>query len=335
MKIFAFISFVVSLLVVFSCRHEEKPQILLVGVYHSFPDDQQCNWKTTYDKILRFHPDQISVEYDPPGDTISLKKYLGEDYLQVWDSVMLSWIGKRISPIDSVVHYQKLSIANTTIKSRLELWKYYHLHADMGNRDFQSYLIQCEWQRYAPVIDTTGRWLNAFYHRHTATVNRRKNGEFFNLVFPLAKELNLSYLHPTDYKGTYEEQSNAFEALAKSLENTKEWGDYMAAFKKFSEELDQKATECLGLEYTNTEPWLAKSDHLQAQFLSDLKNPNFDAFAAVWYKRNQEIANRIHSAIQVSGSKRMAVFYGQMHIYPIRKYLEEMGYHVLLLEELI
>ncbi len=334
MRILAFISFLASLVSVFSCRHETKPQILLVGVYHNFPDSQQCNWKTTYDKVLRFHPDQIAVEYDLPGDTVSLKKYLGESYPQVWDSVMLSWIGKRIKPKDSVVHYQKMLSTDASIQNRLELWKYYHLQADMGNRDFQSYLIQSDWEQYAPLLDTTDRWQNTFYQRHTSIVKRRKNGEFFNLVFPLAKELNISYLYPTDYKGTYEEQSNAFEALAKSLENTKEWDDYMEAFKGFSQELDQKATECLGLEYTNTEPWLAKSDHVQAQILSDLKNPNFDAYVAVWYKRNQEIANRIQAAIQVSDAKRMAVFYGQMHIYPVRKYLEEMGYRVLLLEEL-
>lgn len=247
---------------------------------------------------------------------------------------MVQWVGARINPADSVLHYERLVKTDSSLNTRINLWKFHHLNADIGNRDFQAYQIYKRLQTRDEAIDTTSFWAKDFKRRLMSTVSNRKNGEFFNLVFPLAKKLGIPYLYPTDYKGTFPDQSKAYEALATSLDKTIEWENYMAFWKSFSDELDSKAAECRALEFTNTEQWIAKSDSAQARILDHLKSEQFEAYKQVWYQRNQEIANRIDGVVKAAGAKKTVAFYGNMHIYPLRKFLTEKGYRVKLLEEI-
>lgn len=312
----------------------KEAEILLVGVIHEIPEASKCNWQKTYQKILKYKPDQIAVEYVPPGDSASLKYYLPKNYLPVWDSVMIRWVGKKVNPADSVEYYFQLLNKTNNIHTRLKLWEFYHLNTDMGNRDFQSYLITHESEKALSIPDTSAVWMKGFYSRHKAVIESRKNGEFFNLVYPLAKALKINYLHPTDYKATYGEQSSAYQTFADTLQKLPAWKSYMKFWEDFNVEANKHIVSCNALEYTNTKHYLEQSDYGQARYFANLSNAAFDAFAKVWYKRNEIIAGRIISAIKTSSARRMAVFYGNMHIYPLKMFLEKQGYKVLLLEDI-
>ena len=71
-----------------SAPKSDKPEVLLVGVLHQIPDSLACNWKSAYDKVLRYAPDAIAVEHAPPADTVSMAHYFGGDYAAYRDSVM-------------------------------------------------------------------------------------------------------------------------------------------------------------------------------------------------------------------------------------------------------
>lgn len=313
---------------------QKKTEILLTGIFHELPDSLQCNWTKTYQKLVRYKPDQIAIEYDMPDDTASLVNYLGENYRAVWEATMLAWMGQKINAADSIKHYSRLLSKKNNPAFRLQLWKYYHLGADMGNRDYQSYLIQQDWNKYSPLIDTTQAWGKALYIQHKATVKWRKNGEFFNLVFPLAHKYSITYLHPTDNKMTYSAQSEAFAAFAEALENTEDWKKYEAFWQEFNAAENAQKANCTGLEFINSRAWVDHTDYAQVRILAYLNNPDYAAYGNVWYKRNESIADRIIAAAQKSKAKKMVVFYGNMHVYPVKKYLEQKGYKVKLIGDL-
>jgi len=318
----------------FEAFAQKKTEIVLIGIFHDLPDSLQCTWAKTYQKLVRYKPDQIAIEYDMPDDSASLVHYLGPNYRALWDSVALAWIGQKINAADSIKHYSRLLSQKNNPKFRLQLWKYYHLGTDMGNRDYQTYLIEKEWDTYSTLVDTTQTWGKAFYTQHKSTVKRRKNGEFFNLVFPLARKYNIAYLYPTDNKVTYPAQSEAYGAFAEALENTEDWKKYEAYWQKFiADEAVQKAN-CTGLEFINSEAWIDHTDFGQTRILAHLKNPDYAEYVNVWYQRNESIASRIIAAAQLSKAKKMVVFYGNMHLYPVKKYLEQQGFKVKLIGDL-
>lgn len=318
----------------FEAFAQKKAEIVLVGIFHDLPDSLQCNWTKTYQKLERYKPDQIAIEYDMPDDTASLVYYLGKNYRAIWDSMTLAWVGHKINATDSVKHYFRLLSKKNNPAFRLQLWKYYHLGTDMGNRDYQTYLIEQQWDAYSRLVDTTQTWGKAFYISHKATVKRRKNGEFFNLVFPLARKYNIAYLHPTDDKITYLAQSEAYGAYAEALENTEDWKKHEALWQEFIAAEKVQKVNCTGMEFINSKAWIDHTDYAQVRALAHLNNPDYAAYGKVWYKRNESIADRIFAAAQKSKAKKMVVFYGYMHLYPVKKYLEQKGFKVKLVGDL-
>lgn len=313
---------------------QSEPEFLLVGVFHHIPENQACNWQATYQKILHYHPDQIAVEYVIPSDSASQVYVLGANYQPKWDSLILAWEGKKINPEEHIQQLLGVLSQKEDPQSRLNLWKYYHLGMDLGNRDYQTYLIQQNFDRYLAVLDTAGSWGKNFLKRHRSTVEGRKNSEFFNLVFPLAKTCNIAYIHPTDDKITYPTQSEAYGKFAEELANTAHMKKYEAFWEEFNATETRELARCNGLPFVNSRKWLKKSDYGQAHILENAKNPNYTEYARVWYKRNESIANRIIEAAKKSGARKMAVFYGYMHIAPVKKFLEQQGYKVKLIGNL-
>ncbi len=313
---------------------QQKPEFLLVGVFHEMPDSLGCNWTSVYQKILDYQPDQIAVEYVMPSDSVSQIQDWGKNYRKDWADLMLAWEGKKVNVADSIQSLQQRLTQKDDPALRLRLWRYYHLHPDIGNRDYQSYLIQQNADAYRPLLDTTRQWDHAFLKRHHQVVNGRKNGEYFNLVFPVAKARGITYLYPTDEKKTYPVQSEAYGKFTEALENTADIKNYEAFWKDFIATEAREKANCNGMLFINSKKWLKKSDYGQAKILEETKNADYAQYAKVWYERNESIANNIIQAAKASQARKMAVFYGYMHIAPVKKFLEKQGYKVRLIGNL-
>ncbi|MDX1940637.1 MAG: DUF5694 domain-containing protein [Saprospiraceae bacterium] len=295
---------------------DKKTEVLLVGVIHYIPDSLSCNWQSVYDKILRYKPDQISVEYIIPSDSASLTFSLGENYRSTWDSLTLAWQEKKNE------------------SQRIELWKSYHLNLDFANRDYQTYLLYKNMPPNLPFIDTIGEFKKFFNDRHKRLIAARKESEFFNLVFPLADALDIPYLYPTDERAYNLAQSEAYVQWDAELKNTAYMEKLNSFWKEFNETEAAQILTCNAIEFVNSRDWLEKSDYGQAQILHDTNNKYYKEYVNVWYKRNESIANRIIEASRASKARKMAVFYGYMHIAPVKKYLERQGFTVKLIGDL-
>ena len=312
-----------------------KPtEFLLVGVFHQISDSLACNWNSTYQKILRYHPDQIAVEEVIPSDSASLYHSIGEGYAPVWDSLVLAWEGKKIKVMDSILHYQQLLSKIEHPAWRLKLWKYYHLGLDLGNREYQTYLIYQNQEKHLAQLDTNSHWGKAMWMRYQRTIRFKKESEFFNLVYPLAHALDIKYLYPTDNRITYTAQSEAYEKFSTALQGTEAMNRFEGFWKNFVESEQKELKNCQALSFVNSEHWLQTSDYGQAHFLDDLNITAYSDYTRVWYYRNESIADRIIQAAKESSAEKMAVFYGYMHIGPVKKYLEDKGYKVRLIGDL-
>lgn len=90
--------------------------------------------------------------------------------------------------------------------------------------------------------------------------------------------------------------------------------------------------EVLGL--VNTHAWIAHSDSMQTKVLGSWGDVDYAAFVQAWQSRNTSIADRIIAAAEMDNAKRIAVFYGYMHVAPVKRALEAKGYRVKVLEDM-
>jgi len=314
---------------------KKKPEFLLVGVFHNIPDSLSCNWQSAYDRILKYKPDQVAVEWLDPADTASLPHQLGDNYRFKWDSVMMVWEGKRINAADSINHYYRLLEKRRDDKLRYQLWRYYHLGLDMGNRDYQTYLLHRHLAQTGQLPDTSTLIGQAFWTRYKQTLAGRKDGEFFRLVFPLANQLGIHYLHPTDDNVTYPVQSRAWGKFYEQITGTPVMQRLDSFWKAFVETENRQLAACNAISFVNSPDWLKNTDYGQAHIADDMNNNHFADYSSVWYKRNQSIAGRIIEAAKKSKAKKMVVFYGYMHVFPVKQFLEQEGYTVKLLGDVL
>lgn len=313
---------------------QKLPEFLLVGVFHRIPDSLACNWATTYQKIQRYHPDQIAVEEVIPSDTASLYHSIGEGYVPIWDSLVIAWEGKKINVRDSIGRYQQLLRKFERPEWRLNLWKYYHLGLDLGNREYQTYLIYKNQESYLAQLDTNSQWGKAMWIRYQRTIRFKKESEFFNLIYPLAQALDIKYLYPTDNRITFTAQSEAYEKYSSALEGTDAQSRADSFWKNFVDTEQREIKNCQALSFVNSPEWLQNTDYGQAHLLDDLKLAAYAEYTRVWYARNESIAERMIEAAIKSRAKKMVAFYGYMHISPVKKYLEARGYQVKLIGDL-
>jgi hypothetical protein len=307
------------------------PEILLVGVLHQIPDSLACNWKRAYDKVLRYAPDAIAVEHAPPTDTLSMAHYFGEDYATYRDSVMLAWEGRVLSVEElNVLRNAPPAAADSTARW-VHRWRYAALALDVGNRDQASYQL-----RNADVhalVDTSSAFGRAFVKRHARLLDGMHNTEFGNLVHPLAAALGIERLHPTDERRYNAAQSLAYQAFAEKLDSAQQrtlegaWAASNAA--------EAEATQrCTVLDLVNTHAWIAHSDSMQTKVLGSWSDVDYAAFVQAWETRNTSIADRIIAAAEEDRAQRIAMFYGYMHVAPVKRALEAKGYRVKVLEDL-
>lgn len=311
-----------------------QPEVLLVGIAHEIESSLACNWKPAYEKILKYKPDGIAVEYVKPSDTTSLPFFLGEGYRKTWEADMIAMEGSMINAQDSINHYVQVTNHSKTDLLQYKLWKYYYLNMDFANRDYLLYQFYKNYHSTEQIHDTVSATGKRFWRQYKSVVANRKDGEFFNLVFPLAKALNLQYIYPTDNKSTYSKQSEAWSNFYEKYEGKDIMQKIDSGWKAYTKAENTALANCSLLTFMNSPACIALTDNIQTRLASHLHDKDFDAYVAVWYKRNQLIAGNIIEAINKSGAKRMAVFYGNMHVYPVKKYLEEQGYKVKLLGDI-
>ncbi|MBK9075321.1 MAG: hypothetical protein IPL77_10125 [Flavobacteriales bacterium] len=308
-----------------------EPEVLLVGVVHQLPDSLSCNWKSAYDKVLRYAPDAMAVEHVPTVDTLSLAHFFGEDFKDYRDSVIVSWEGRRLS-LEEMNTLRNTPPAGADSTARLmHQWRYAALMLDMANRDQASFQLRnVDVSRLADTSTAFGR---AFVKRHERILGYMRTTEFGNLVHPLAAVLGIEHLYPTDERRYNAEQSLAYQAFAEKLDSAG-LAAYGQLWAKFNAAEAEAMQQCTVLDRVNTHAWIARGDSLQTKALAAWGDADFAAFVRAWEARNSSIADRIIAAAEADQAQRIAAFYGYIHVAPVKRALEAKGYRVKVLDDL-
>lgn len=312
----------------------QQSEILLVGVLHEIPETQKCNWEKPYQQLFRYKPDQVAVEWMMPDDPLSLNKAYGPTYRSKFDSIMLQLEGGRVNIKDSIALYSKRLQQNANPYFRFKLWQYYYLNIDIGNAEYQLFCVLNGSNAWMSSFDSSGSAAKFFLRNLRRAKSDMKNTEHYNMVFPLALAMGIELLYPTDDKSTYTYQSGAFGRLAEALKGTAVYKKMEAFWQRYTATENEQKKNCDAVTFINRKEWLDSTDVGQVRILSEADHSDVRDYATIWYYRNKSIAKRINEAVIKSKAKRMAVFYGNMHIYPLKMYLEEMGYKVKLLSDL-
>lgn len=310
---------------------EAKPEVLLVGVVHHLPDSLTCNWRNAYDQVLRYAPDAMAVEHVPPTDTLSLAHFFGEDFRSYRDSVIMSWEGRLLS-LDELNARRNAPPAGADSMARsVHEWRYAALLLDLANRDQASFRLRNV--DVTTLVDTSTAFGRAFMKKHDRILETMRTTEFGNLVHPLAAALGIEHLHPTDERRYNAEQSLAYQAFVEKLDSTRR-AAYEQLWATFNAAEAEAMHQCAVLDRVNTHAWIAHGDSLQTKALAAWGDADYAAFVRAWEARNMSIADRIIAAAETAQAHRIAVFYGYMHVAPVKRALEAKGYRVKVLEDL-
>lgn len=210
-------------------------------------------------------------------------------------------------------------------------WRYAALMLDLANRDQASFQLRS--LDVSTLVDTSTAFGRAFVKRHERVLEHMRTTEFGNLVHPLAAALGIEYLHPTDERRYNAEQSLAYQAFAEKLDSTGLVA-YEQLWAKFNAAEAEAMQQCAVLDRVNTHAWIAHGDSLQTQALAAWGDADYTRFVRAWEARNTSIADRIIAAAEAEHAQRIAVFYGYMHVAPVKRALEAKGYRVKVLEDL-
>lgn len=314
----------------------QKKEIVLVGAIHNTPDSIAYQWMGIKEEIKKFSPTIFCVEYWQPSDTASLRFAFNASFFRQIDSLSRIWgisgINNIASQIQNILTDPKLS---NDVQKRIDLFKLLYVQPDRANMDYQAFILKQLYENGETTVQQTIEKDSSVWRIVQSRARNRANSEFYHLVFPLAREMKIPVLHPVDYQGLNREQSTAVQKMMEDLANTpslKKWQDSINEFTKREEQVLKSNN---AIRKINSPEWLAYSHFIQTKVLADINNPFYNQFVNTWMRRNEIIANNIHQVALTQKGNKMAVFYGYMHIIPIKIALEKLGYTVKLLPSIL
>jgi hypothetical protein len=276
-----------------------KKEILLVGSIHHIDSAFAGNWHKLKTTLLNYKPDMICVEYRLPTDTLSLQNSMGKNIFYRLDSIGRSWITEE----------NKLSEESLPFRAEIKKFSQYYVTADFANANFHAFKLNRYFERE---LDKNSS--NGIVKQVRRIKNSLMRNEYWNVVFPVADSLKISYLYPVDdwtYNLDFSLAYQSWSAELKGTDHLKKWTDFFAEFGKTENARIQSLD---ALEFVNAAEWQKNTDYGQSKILLDAGNKSYQEWVDLWHKRNNKIASNILEVTNKHQSTRTAVVFGYMHI---------------------
>lgn len=287
--------------------------VVLVGTIHQFQDSLLIRQNLTAHlaRMMAYAPQQIFIEAIPPSDSVGQSLIYGSA-MRV--ARQLPKGAAQLRTLDSLCAL----LDNTTDSVRLR-----YIHQTIGNEYYQQHDF---WNAYYHWFSLAGKGQAdtnpLFDSLQRSSFRHQKHTEFGNLVFPLASQLRMCHLVNFDERT----DDAAFQRLGKHV--MKRLIINLKLFKalKTLRHLRQQLTtaERAGrlLEEINGDSFQRQVaeiiDHVDQQWV---KTRKATLTRQLWEKRNQRMAERISTAIQLRPSSRVMVFVGAAHVEYLRRAL--------------
>ncbi len=319
-----------------ACLSQQK--ILLIGTLHQTPKDRLDEIAPVASAVENFHPEVICAEYPMPTDTATVKYKGGEDIFIKRKALQKEWnVGFNMNAKIEVL--QKDLSFSSDIKKRMELQQLYFLSSDMGNADFQGYLIMTKTENDSQ----KSTWLSMNFPGYKTMkgnyeIKRKRNDEYFRLVFPLATKLNIGYIYPIDDLSSWKEYEKYYDRL--QVPDTTDIDKIK--FRKygidFFENLKSLPKDSSQWFFSNSRQVIQYLLQMEGYIIDgDILNQDVKMLQYYWVQRNKIMAMHIDQIAQAHPYAQIVVFFGASHVGSVREELNKLNknYHVLTLLDLM
>jgi hypothetical protein len=300
----------------------KKTEVLLCGTIHYIPDSLKQNWQGFRKFLEDYKPDAICVEYRMPADSVSLMQADGKNYVKELDSLAKAW---KISMPKAKARIKELYAAlkqTDDWAKRIELYQLLYVHADFGNANFQAWRAYNSISKLQEDKRNEIRKTNPFYKRIEWLVRNLKNGEYSNVVFPLAVEFKIDYLIPVDDRTYNMRFSIAYTSAYDEVAGTKFENKAKTFWEEFIKTESSEMAKGNGLMFVNSAAWQKTSDYAQTGLYLSSGNRHHKDYVKYWNLRNKKVASNILDEIKGKGFKRVLVVMGYMHIPNMKKHMK-------------
>jgi len=314
-----------------------QQQILLIGTLHQTPNDRLNEIAPVASAVENFHPEVICAEYPIPTDTATVKYKGGEDIFTRMKALQEEWnvganMNTKIEVLRKDLHF------SSDIKKRMELQQLYFLSSDMGNADYQGYLVMTKTENDSQ----NSVWLSKNFPGYKTMkgayeIKRYRNDEYFQLVFPLATKSNIAYIYPIDDLSSWKEYEKYYDRL--QVPDTTDTGKtkFRKYVKDFSENFKSLPKDSSQWIFSNSRQVIQDLLQVEGYFIDgDILNQDVKMLQYYWVQRNKVMAMHIDQVARAHPNAQIVVFFGASHVGPVREELNKLkrNYRVLTLSDL-
>lgn len=314
-------------LCIFLSSYAQKKEIVLFGTGHDFRNNMNQDFTSLIEKLSGFKPHMICIEAIPARDSISMRKINPASLDRIEKLKILFHLNNNMIK-DSLDHYKRL------IKKRgqdkwltSQLGFFYFLNKEIrSNANYQWFLAA---QLSIPE-DVTDTLVNQY-------IKSNRFNEYYNVVFPVAKKLNLKEVYAVDDRSDHPKDIKAQQETQTKLMVSEKGQAIVSLYMKSQTNYAKQEQEGKAFEILNDSAFQNLISGILINVYPEIINDNAAKdMKEIWKKRNYEIANRIkNSLLNTKRSNKVLVTFGAAHIPLLKKYLTEIlpGYSVLTYNE--
>lgn len=305
---------------------QQEVEILLVGSQHAFTDSlkERQHFEQIRERLKAYRPEIICIESVPVMDAASLKE-VRSDQLKVAERLR-SEKGINTYDLDERIDQlmSDLKARPNDLKVRSELANHLYASHDFWNAYYHYFILN---QRLSEIGDVENlaevRASFALDSMHSRIADRQAKGEYGNIVFPLADELDILAFHNIDYRADEQEfLKRVKKAAIGTLFNLKVFKLKKLA-KKMQQDMLLAESEGRMMEWINSAEQQALYLDLVDNSDQFLKSKNQRKAVELWEFRNRVMAQRIITAARQSNSQRVMAVFGAFHLPFVKRYLEQ------------
>jgi hypothetical protein len=265
--------------------------ILLVGTMHKLPGAFKGNYKYIKKRVIQFKPEIVCSEYIIPTDSVSLKKYYGQNFIRRYDSTLRAEHVAMMNVQDKIDSLQLLLNSEDSEETRYLLSKQYYYQKDFGNMDFQNYIL------------LRNRKNSNLSKAERAEILKRyarlKNNEYDLIAFPYCHKNKISYLFPID-DHSFETEYNESTKKWKNESNGELNKQQQAYFSKYKRKLIWSFFVGKGGKVVNSLEGQNFCRKLESNLFDSTISENYNNASEFWEKRNENMAKNISSIARIN-----------------------------------
>lgn len=308
---------------------QEKIEILLVGTQHEFVDSLKHlqQFEQINQRLVQFAPDIICIESVPVSDAASLRE-VRSDQLQVAqqmrDEKGLSTFGLQ-TKIDRLKTRLKTQPDDLVVQSTLA--NYLYAYHDFWNAYYHYFRLYTALKQSSEV-DEALKATFALDSIHVRVTERQRNGEYHNIVYPVAQQLGLMHLENIDYRADEDEFLKRLKKAAiGTIFNLKVFR-LKKLMKKMQSEMSAAEQRGELMDHINSSEQQAFYLDLIDNAHKFKKSKNMRTAVELWEFRNEVMTMRIMEAIERNKARKVLVTFGAFHVPFVKRYLERHNFKV-------